>query len=73
MKRKYFRAELDRLDAGLRREETAVHVRRSHIFEDSFRELYRRPAEDWKNRFYIVFEGKSLIIIIIINYTSMSL
>lgn len=58
VKRKYFRAELDRLDAGLRREETAVHVRRSHIFEDSFRELYRRPAEDWKNRFYIVFEDE---------------
>lgn len=57
VKRKYFRTELDRLDNGIRREETAVHVRRSHIFEDSFRELYRRPPEEWKNRFYIVFEG----------------
>lgn len=57
VKRKYFRTELERLDNGIRREETAVHVRRSHIFEDSFRELYRRPPEEWKNRFYIVFEG----------------
>lgn len=57
VKRKYFRTELDRLDQGIRREETAVHVRRSHIFEDSFRELYRRTPEEWKNRFYIVFEG----------------
>lgn len=57
VKRKYFRTELERLDNGVRREETAVHVRRSHIFEDSFRELYRRSPEEWKNRFYIVFEG----------------
>lgn len=57
VKRKYFRTELERLDNGTRREETAVHVRRSHIFEDSFRELYRRTPEEWKNRFYIVFEG----------------
>lgn len=58
IKRKYFRTELERLDQNLRREETAVHVRREHIFEDSFRELYRRTPEEWKNRFYIVFEGK---------------
>lgn len=58
IKRRYFRSELERLDQGVRREETAVHVRRSHIFEDSFRELYRRSPEEWKNRFYIVFEGK---------------
>ncbi|XP_031335949.1 E3 ubiquitin-protein ligase HUWE1-like isoform X2 [Photinus pyralis] len=56
VKRKYFRTELERLDQGLRREETAIHVRRSHVFEDSFRELYRRTPEEWKNRFYIVFE-----------------
>ncbi|KAF5283384.1 hypothetical protein FQA39_LY04760 [Lamprigera yunnana] len=56
VKRKYFRTELERLDQGLRREETAIHVRRSNVFEDSFRELYRRTPEEWKNRFYIVFE-----------------
>lgn len=61
VKRRYFRTELERLDQGIRREETAVHVRRSHIFEDSFRELYRRSPEEWKNRFYIVFEGKFLL------------
>lgn len=58
VKRRYFRNELERLDEGVRREDLAVHVRRSHVFEDSFRELHRRAAEEWKNRFYIVFEGK---------------
>lgn len=57
VKRRYFRTELERMDEGIRREELAVHVRRSHVFEDSFRELHRRNADEWKNRFYIVFEG----------------
>lgn len=57
IKRRYFRTELERMDHGVRREETAVHVHRQSIFEDSFRELFRRPPEEWKNRFYIVFEG----------------
>ncbi|KAG8199864.1 hypothetical protein JTE90_015857 [Oedothorax gibbosus] len=58
IKRKYFRQELERLDEGSRREDLAVHVRREHVFEDSFRELHRRSPEEWKNRFYIVFEGE---------------
>ena len=41
----------------MRREDLAVHVRRDAVFEESFRELHRRSAEEWKNRFYIVFEG----------------
>ncbi|KAJ8983063.1 hypothetical protein NQ317_007105 [Molorchus minor] len=45
IKRRYFRTELERMDHGIRREETAVHVRRSNIFEDSFRELFRRPPK----------------------------
>ncbi|XP_050313082.1 E3 ubiquitin-protein ligase HUWE1 isoform X3 [Anthonomus grandis grandis] len=56
IKRRYFRTELERMDHGIRREETAVHVRRNNVFEDSFRELFRRAPEEWKNRFYIVFE-----------------
>ncbi|KAL7301215.1 hypothetical protein TKK_0006181 [Trichogramma kaykai] len=58
VKRRYFRCELERMDEGIRREELAVHVRRNHVFEDSFRELHRRNADEWKNRFYIVFEGE---------------
>lgn len=58
VKRRYFRQELERLDDGSRREDLAVHVKREHVFEDSFRELYRRSPEEWKNRFYIVFEGE---------------
>jgi E3 ubiquitin-protein ligase HUWE1 len=58
VKRRYFRTELERMDEGVRREELAVHVHRVSVFEDSFRELYRRNQEDWKNRFYIVFENE---------------
>ncbi|XP_037772840.1 E3 ubiquitin-protein ligase HUWE1-like isoform X4 [Penaeus monodon] len=58
IKRKYFRTELERADDGMRREDLAVHVRREHVFEDSFRELHRRSPDEWKNRFYIVFEGE---------------
>lgn len=58
VKRRYFRQELERMDEGARREDLAVHVRREHVFEDSFRELHRRTPEEWKNRFYIVFEGE---------------
>merc|ERR1711884_99051 len=58
IKRRYFRTELERMDEGLRREDLAVHVRRENVFEDSFRELHRRSPEEWKNRFYIVFEGE---------------
>merc|ERR1719187_2005875 len=58
IKRRYFRTELERMDEGIRREDLAVHVRRDAVFEESFRELHRRPAEEWKNRFYIVFEGE---------------
>lgn len=61
VKRRYFRTELERMDEGIRREELAVHVHRVTVFEDSFRELYRRNPEEWKNRFYIVFEGKCSI------------
>jgi E3 ubiquitin-protein ligase HUWE1 len=58
VKRRYFRQELERLDDGVRREDLAVHVRRDNIFEDSFRELHRRSSDEWKHRFYIVFEGE---------------
>ena len=58
VKRKYFRHELDRLKESIRGEDLAVHVRRNHVFEDSYRELNRRPPDDWKHRFYIVFDGE---------------
>ncbi|CAF1462168.1 unnamed protein product, partial [Adineta steineri] len=55
---KYFRHELDRLKENIRGEHLAVHVRRNHVFEDSYRELSRRTPEDWKHRFYIVFDDE---------------
>ncbi|XP_028966633.1 E3 ubiquitin-protein ligase HUWE1 [Galendromus occidentalis] len=58
VKRKYFRTELEKTDVSGRREDVAIHVKRELVFEDSYRELHRRPPEDWKNRLYIVFEGE---------------
>ena len=63
VKRRYFRQELDRLDDGMRREDLAVHVKRENVFEDSYRELHRRSADEWKHRFYIVFEGIIIYIV----------
>ncbi|BFZ10773.1 hypothetical protein BsWGS_13813 [Bradybaena similaris] len=58
VKRRYFRQELERMNEGTRREDLPVHVRRANVFEESFRELFRRTPEEWKQRFYIVFEGE---------------
>jgi E3 ubiquitin-protein ligase HUWE1 len=58
VKRRYFRQELDKLKDNIRGEDLAVHVKRSNVFDDSYRELNRRTADDWKHRFYIVFEGE---------------
>jgi len=69
VKRRYFRQELERMDDGVRREDLAVHVRRDNIFEDSFRELHRRTPDEWKHRFYIVFEGLcSTVLIFLVQY-----
>ena len=58
VKRRYFRTELERADAGIRRKDLTVHVKREHVFKDSFRKLRRRSPEEWKNQFCIVFEGE---------------
>ena len=58
IKRRYFRHELDQMDDGLRRDDVVLHIRRDHIFEDSFRELYRRSAEELKGNLYIQFQGE---------------
>ncbi len=42
----------------MRRDDIVVHIRRDHIFEDSFRELYRRSSEELKGNLYIQFEGE---------------
>lgn len=70
VKRRYFRTELERMDEGIRREELAVHVHRVTVFEDSFRELYRRNPEEWKNRFYIVFEGRIWFLLLMLARAS---
>ena len=67
VKRKYFRQELEKMHDGSRRgDETAVNVNRSHVFEESFRELHRKSPDEWKNKFYVVFERTSISIINII-------
>ena len=58
IKRRYFRHELDQMDDGLRRDDVVLHIRRDHIFEDSFRELYRRSADELKGNLYIQFQGE---------------
>ncbi|VDO32194.1 unnamed protein product [Haemonchus placei] len=60
VKRKYFRKELGKMDGdrGFRRSDVQVQVRRSQIFSDSFRELYRLRPNEWKHRFYIIFQGE---------------
>ncbi|KHJ99297.1 hypothetical protein OESDEN_00722 [Oesophagostomum dentatum] len=60
VKRKYFRKELSKMDGdrGFRRADVQVQVRRSQIFSDSFRELYRLRPNEWKHRFYIIFQGE---------------
>lgn len=57
IKRRHFRHELERMDEGLRREDIVLHLRRDHVFEDSFRE-FRRPSEELKGNLYIQFEGE---------------
>uniref|UniRef100_A0A0R3R759 HECT-type E3 ubiquitin transferase n=1 Tax=Brugia timori TaxID=42155 RepID=A0A0R3R759_9BILA len=46
------------LDFDVKREDVAVRIRRSHLFSDSFRELFRLRGPEWKARFYIIFEGE---------------
>uniref|UniRef100_F1KPI8 HECT-type E3 ubiquitin transferase n=2 Tax=Ascaris suum TaxID=6253 RepID=F1KPI8_ASCSU len=58
VKRKYFRKQMQRLDGPVRGEDVAVRIRRSHLFSDSFRELFRLRGPEWKARFYIIFEGE---------------
>lgn len=58
VKRRYFRQEMERLEEGSRRNDLVVHVRRDHVFEDSFRELHRRSPEEMKSNLYISFEGE---------------
>ena len=56
-----FYQELEGIEEGLRREDLPVHVHREQVFEDSFRELFRCTPKEWKQRFYIVFEGGFII------------
>ena len=58
IKRRYFRHELEQMEDGLRRDDVVLHIRRDHIFEDSFRELYRRTPEELKGNLYIQFQGE---------------
>ena len=58
VKRRYFRQELEQMEEGLRRDELVIHIRRSHVFEDSYRELYRRSPDELKANLYITFDGE---------------
>lgn len=61
VKRKYFRKELTKLEPSMpryRRNDVSVQVSRNRVFSDSFRELFRLRPSEWKNRFYIIFQGE---------------
>lgn len=58
IKRRYFRQELDAMTDGSRREDLVLHIRRSHLFADSFRELYHRNPYELQSNLYISFEGE---------------
>ncbi|PIC34687.1 hypothetical protein B9Z55_014266 [Caenorhabditis nigoni] len=61
VKRKYFRKELSKMEPSMpryRRNDVSVQVSRNRVFSDSFRELFRLRPSDWKNRFYIIFQGE---------------
>lgn len=58
IKRRYFRRELDKIKETTQRGDTAIHVNRETIFDDSFRELHRKKADDWKSKLYIVFNNE---------------
>lgn len=61
VKRKYFRKELAKNEPSMpryRRNDVSVQVSRNRVFSDSFRELFRLRPSEWKNRFYIIFQGE---------------
>lgn len=61
VKRKFFRKELTKLEPSMpryRRNDVSVQVSRNRVFSDSFRELFRLRPSEWKNRFYIIFQGE---------------
>jgi E3 ubiquitin-protein ligase HUWE1 len=39
-------------------DDVVVRLRRSHLFSDAYRELFRLRPADWRSRFYIIFEGE---------------
>lgn len=55
------------MDEGSQQEDLAVHIRREHVLEDSFSELHQRSPEEWKNCFYIVFDGNIFILRHLLN------
>ncbi|VDN18653.1 unnamed protein product [Gongylonema pulchrum] len=57
VKRMYFLKQI-KSDGRNRNEDIAVRIRRSHLFSDSFRELFRLRGPEWKARFYVIFEGE---------------
>ena len=58
VKRRFFRQELDKIKEKNSRGDMAINVSRNQIFDDSFRELNRKTAEEWKSRLYIVFDNE---------------
>jgi E3 ubiquitin-protein ligase HUWE1 len=60
IKRKFFYREIKKIEGRSRmhHDDVVVRIRRSHLFSDAYRELFRLRPADWKSRFYIIFEGE---------------
>lgn len=57
-KRFYFRARVKTANGGATSGTVRVHVRRDHVFEDSFYQLRMRTPGEMKSKLNIVFQGE---------------
>ncbi|CAF4216799.1 unnamed protein product [Rotaria sp. Silwood2] len=58
IKRKYFNYELGRLKENKHDKYLTIHIKRNNVFEDSYKELSQYSSQDWKYKFYIIFDDE---------------
>ena len=58
VKQKYLQAKLSTLNRRINQRPFVLRVKRSNIFEDSFRQLERQPTSEWKRHFRVIFNGE---------------
>ncbi|CAF4541029.1 unnamed protein product, partial [Rotaria sp. Silwood2] len=58
IKRKYFNYELGCLKENKHDKYLTIHIKRNNVFEDSYKELSQYSSQDWKYKFYIIFDDE---------------